>query len=61
MGLRKIVQTPLKVGANVNAQGGRYGTALQASASMRDTEIVQLLVDQGANVNGEGGQYGTAL
>ncbi|KAK4117923.1 hypothetical protein N657DRAFT_584570, partial [Parathielavia appendiculata] len=48
-------------GADVNAQGGQYGTALQAAASKGEMEIVRLLLDNGADVNAQGGEYGTAL
>jgi len=46
----------LNCGANVNAQGGRFGTALQAAAAnWSSTDIVALLLDRGANVNAQGG------
>ena len=35
--------------ANVNAQGERYGNALQAAASEGDEARVRLLLDRGAN------------
>jgi ankyrin repeat protein len=38
-------------GADVNAQGGRYGSALQAASSEGHDKIVQLLLDKGADVN----------
>jgi ankyrin repeat protein len=38
-------------GANVNAQGGHYGNALQAASAHGDNDIVQLLLEKGANVN----------
>ncbi|KAF1963965.1 hypothetical protein BU23DRAFT_376242, partial [Bimuria novae-zelandiae CBS 107.79] len=47
----------LNKGADVNAQGGEYGNALQA-ASERDHEaIVKLLLDKGADVNAQGGHH----
>jgi ankyrin repeat protein len=48
-------------GANVNAEGGMYGCALQAGARVGDDKIVQLLIEHGANVNAEGGWYDNAL
>ncbi|KAK3351875.1 LOW QUALITY PROTEIN: ankyrin repeat-containing domain protein [Neurospora tetraspora] len=51
----------LQHGADVNAQGGLYGTALQAAAIYRQEEIVELLLKYGADVNAQGGIYGTAL
>ncbi|KAI3579740.1 ankyrin repeat-containing domain protein, partial [Fusarium oxysporum f. sp. albedinis] len=48
-------------GADVNAQGGEYGNALQAALHNGNLEIVQLLLDNGADVNAEGGEYGNAL
>ncbi|EFY96510.1 Pfs, NACHT and Ankyrin domain protein [Metarhizium robertsii ARSEF 23] len=41
-------------GADVNAQGGRYGNALYAASSQGHLEI-------GADVNAQGGLYGTTL
>jgi ankyrin repeat protein len=48
-------------GADVNAQGGFYDTALQAAAAFGSTTIVTLLLDCGADVNAQGGHYNTAL
>jgi ankyrin repeat protein len=59
---KEVVSFLLDRGAEVNAQGGRYGNALQAAAIVRQqTEIVALLLDRGAEVNAQGGQYGNAL
>jgi ankyrin repeat protein len=44
-------------GANVNAQGGHFGNALQAAAFKGHTDIFHYLVEQGANVNAQGGVY----
>lgn len=46
---------------DVNAQGGRFGSALQAAAFSGQTESVKLLLDKKANVNAAGGKYGSAL
>ncbi|KAJ6035948.1 hypothetical protein N7540_000227 [Penicillium herquei] len=56
-----IVKLLLEHGADVNAQGGWYGTPLQAAAFGGYLEIVKLLLEHGAEVNAQVGQYGTAL
>ncbi|RKK27323.1 hypothetical protein BFJ67_g16193 [Fusarium oxysporum f. sp. cepae] len=48
-------------GADVNAQGGEYGNALQAASFKGNREVVQLLLDKGADVSAQGGRYGNAL
>ena len=50
----------LEKGADINAQGGEYGNALQASAKGRE-RVALLLLEKGANVNDQGGEYGNAL
>jgi ankyrin repeat protein len=47
----------LDKGADVNAQGGYFGNALQAASAEGYQEIVQLLLDKGA----QDGEYGNAL
>jgi ankyrin repeat protein len=51
----------LQSGAEVNAQGGEYGNALQLASSEGHKEIVRLLLQSGAQVNAQGGWYGNAL
>ncbi|PNP58266.1 hypothetical protein THARTR1_01781 [Trichoderma harzianum] len=46
---------------NVNAQGGIFGSALQAAAFSGQTESIRLLLDRGADVNARGGKCGSAL
>ncbi|OCH87556.1 hypothetical protein OBBRIDRAFT_735932, partial [Obba rivulosa] len=46
---------------DVNAQGGRYGTALKAASGRGHLAIVRFLVQNDADVNGQGGVYGSAL
>lgn len=46
---------------NVNAQGGFFGSALQAAAYFGRNLLVQLLLDKGANINVRGGNYQSAL
>ncbi|KAL9123930.1 MAG: hypothetical protein Q9175_008281, partial [Cornicularia normoerica] len=48
-------------GADVNAQGGYYGNALQAASFDGHDKLVQMLLDRGANVNAQGGRFGNAL
>ena len=51
----------LENGAEVNAEGGEYGNALQAASYGGNEAIVKLLLENGAEVNAEGGEYGNAL
>ncbi|KAK3363906.1 ankyrin repeat protein [Lasiosphaeria hispida] len=60
-GLNVIVQTLLKKGADVNAQGGKYGNALQAASFEGHDKVVQMLLVKGADVNARGGDHGNAL
>ena len=56
-----MVQLLLDKGADINAQGGEYGNALQAASFNNNEKVVQLLLDKGANINAQGGEYGNAL
>ena len=38
----------LKKGADVNAQGGEYGNALQAASVRGHDQVVQMLLEKGA-------------
>ncbi|KAJ7303829.1 ankyrin repeat-containing domain protein [Mycena albidolilacea] len=60
-GHQKICKLLLDKGANVNAQGGFYGNALQAAAHRGLDKIIWVLLDKGADVNEQGGEYGNAL
>ncbi|KAL7904284.1 ankyrin repeat-containing domain protein [Trichoderma velutinum] len=60
-GVLEIVRLLLNNGADVHAQGGHYGTTLQAACAGENEEVVRLLIDRDANVIAQGGQYGTAL
>ncbi|KAK4150284.1 hypothetical protein C8A00DRAFT_37122 [Chaetomidium leptoderma] len=46
---------------DVNAQGGKLGTALQAAAYWGQTRLVEVLLRHGARVDLRGGKYGSAL
>ncbi|KAF7183007.1 hypothetical protein CNMCM7691_002751 [Aspergillus felis] len=51
----------LEKGADVDAQGGLYGNALQAASYGGYDKIVQILLEKGANINAQGGEYENAL
>ncbi|KAH8744416.1 hypothetical protein F5882DRAFT_455073 [Hyaloscypha sp. PMI_1271] len=63
LGLTLTVEDVLREeGADVNVQGGYYGTALRAASAGGYQDIVQILLDKGADVNVRSGSYdGTAL
>ena len=61
LGLNESVKILLKKGADVNAQRGYYGNALQAASGEGREAVVQLLLEKGADVNAQGGKYGNAL
>ncbi|OAL48192.1 purine and uridine phosphorylase, partial [Pyrenochaeta sp. DS3sAY3a] len=56
-----VVRLLINKGANVNAQGGHYGSALQAASEEGHEQIVRLLINKGADVNAQCGYYGSAL
>ena len=60
-GVIELMQLLLEEGADVNAQGGFYGNALQAASSQNDEIVIRLLLNKGADVNAQGGHYGNAL
>ncbi|KAF2827169.1 ankyrin, partial [Ophiobolus disseminans] len=47
--------------ADVNAQGGHYGTALQAVSWAGSEQLTTLLLNHNADVNTQGGYFGYAL
>ncbi|KAJ7445595.1 ankyrin repeat-containing domain protein [Mycena latifolia] len=57
----EVVRLLLENGADVNAMGGKYGSALQAASFEGYMEVVCLLLKNGADVNAGGGEYGSAL
>ena len=62
--LHKLVnngQSEPLVAKRINAQGGRYGNALQAATRKGHFEIMRILLKKGADVNAQGGLYGNAL
>lgn len=56
-----VIATLLAAGADVNAQGGKHGDALQAASANGREVVVQTLLAKGANINTHNGQYGNAL
>ncbi|KNB16400.1 hypothetical protein FOXG_14775 [Fusarium oxysporum f. sp. lycopersici 4287] len=60
-GLVEAARNLIAEGAEINAQGGQYGNALQAASYEGHQEVVQLLLDKGAEINAQGGEYGNAL
>ncbi|KAH0030808.1 hypothetical protein KCU78_g2959, partial [Aureobasidium melanogenum] len=60
-GHHKIVQMLLERGAEVNARGGIYGTALKAASIKGHDKIVRMLLEHGADVNAQGGHCDNAL
>ena len=56
-----LAQILLDRGADVNARGEKYGSALQAASYFGHLSIVQLLLKEGADFNAKGGFYGNAL
>ncbi|KAK3943389.1 ankyrin repeat-containing domain protein [Diplogelasinospora grovesii] len=53
--------TLLRLGADPNARGGRYGTALQIAAAAGNDDQVTLLLEKGADPNLTGGEWHTPL
>jgi hypothetical protein len=61
IGSIETVRPLLEIGADVNAKGGYYSTALQAASVDGYSQIIQLLLENGTDVNVQGGFHGTAL
>ena len=59
--MTKTVRLLLAHGADVNALGGLYGNALQATSFGGHDVIVRLLLEHGADMDAKGGEYGNAL
>ncbi|EIM82246.1 uncharacterized protein STEHIDRAFT_160801 [Stereum hirsutum FP-91666 SS1] len=60
-GFVRVSKKLLENGADVSAQGGVYGNALQAASVGGHSAVVQQLLENGADVNAQGGRYGNAL
>ncbi|KAH8702902.1 ankyrin repeat domain-containing protein [Phaeosphaeriaceae sp. PMI808] len=60
-GHHETVKLFLDKGADINAQGGEYGNALQAASYRGHEQVVKLLLSKNVDVNAQGGDYGSAL
>jgi hypothetical protein len=62
-GLTEIVRLLIleSKGADINAQGGEFGHALQAASFGGHLAIIELLLSKGADINAQGGRFGHAL
>jgi hypothetical protein len=60
-GLSRCVRFLLDKGADVNAQGGHFGNALQAASAKGHKKIVKVLLDQGADVHALSRKYCNVL
>ncbi|KAF5558512.1 ankyrin repeat [Fusarium napiforme] len=60
---KQAVLALLRLGADPNAQGGKFGNALQTAChhTSYDFSAIDLLLEKGAKVNQKGGWHGTAL
>ena len=52
-GHKEVAKMLLEKGADVNAQGGRYGNALQIASSRGYEQVVKILLDKDADVNAQ--------
>ncbi len=59
--LDSMVRLLLAHGADVNARGGQYGTALHAAAIKGRLGAVKLLIQHGADPRVKAGKFGSAL
>ena len=53
-GMIGSVKSILDKGADINAQGRRYGTALQVASERGHHQVVQILLNRGADINAQG-------
>ena len=60
-GNKKVVRMLLNNNADINAQGGYFGNALQAVSSGGHEKLAQILLNNNTHVNTQGGEYGNTL
>jgi hypothetical protein len=56
-----VAKHSIDKGADVNAQGARYGSALAIASFQGQEQIARLLIDKGADVNAQCRNFGNAL
>jgi ankyrin repeat domain-containing protein 50 len=61
LGLHTCLDHLFKKGHDVNAQGGTFGTALQAAVAGRQVTVFDHLLNLGADPHIQGGMYGNVL
>ncbi|UPX17637.1 uncharacterized protein EKO05_0007979 [Ascochyta rabiei] len=54
-------QVLINMHADINAQGGHFGYALQAASHSGQEQVVKMLLNAGADVNAQGGRLSNAL
>jgi len=57
----QILQTVLDAGADINSEGGPYGTALNAACMAGNLELVIFLLDRGAVFTPRGDEFGSSI
>ncbi len=60
-GVPSLAGALINGGADVNARGGEFDSALKAASYRGHLEVVQQLLEKGADVHAHAGDYGSAL
>ena len=61
LGLANVAEGLIDEGADINAQSGHFGNALQAASIKGHDRVIKMLLDRGADVNAQGGHFCNAL
>jgi hypothetical protein len=61
LGITGVAKKLIHSGANINALGGYYGTALQAACYAGQLKIANLFLENGADVNAQEGKHKNAI